>query len=376
MKKEFLNGERIPYEKNINELKDLLSSPNMKNFSLACEALSYSEDPEAYELLKSFIDSKDKYRKLYILKTIFRIPQSIELIPRLEEALCSDNMLFTKAALNVISDNKVKVSEELLCSTVAKHINKLDYEVYALYKLDICNTNYIYLTELFKCTDKNTAREIICDILTERYLPDKARDLFELFGQDKYAKIRLAAVKIAKKHSFDISEFLSDIDGHVRKFASRPEINLSFLSEYTSSFTVDISDDLNSAVIYNPFGGDNIYVEYFSDDEYDPFMVRFSYQHVHLPDESSAKEWIDRVTSGELFAIEFFKDGRDCFGGEIEKEDIDSLSYDILEQYLNRCGLSLQNISADSFKIRGWNPKSAVDFVLHKDNGIISVEKI
>ena len=47
MKKELLNGVGIPYDKPIEELKELLFSPNMKNFSLACEALSYSDSEDA-----------------------------------------------------------------------------------------------------------------------------------------------------------------------------------------------------------------------------------------------------------------------------------------------------------------------------------------
>ena len=48
MKKEILNGTPIPYELSIEELEKMLSSPIMKDFSLACEALSYKNDPKAY----------------------------------------------------------------------------------------------------------------------------------------------------------------------------------------------------------------------------------------------------------------------------------------------------------------------------------------
>ena len=47
MKKEILNGTRIPYELSVEELSKMLSSPIMKDFSLACEALSYKNEVAA-----------------------------------------------------------------------------------------------------------------------------------------------------------------------------------------------------------------------------------------------------------------------------------------------------------------------------------------
>lgn len=371
MKKEYLNGAPIPYDKPIGELRELLFSPNMKNFSLACEALSYSEDAQAYELLKSFSDHKDKYRRLYVIKTVFRLPQAVELVYLLENALCSDDLSFLKAALDVIAEHKIKISESILRTSVSKHINKLNYEIYSLDILEANEENYFYLTDIFAKSEDCFKKEILCEVLQENYLPERNEELFNLFKQDKYAKIRLEAIKLGKKCGFDVSEFLSDIDGHVRKFANRANVNLSFLSEYASKFMVDISDDIESAVIYNPFNGDNIYVEYVRDDEYDPFTVRFSYQHVHLPDESSTKEWIDKIICGELFAIEFFKDGRDCFGGEITREELDILSY---ESLMKRWGNTFSQ-NADEFRIRGWNTNSSSDFIFVKKSEKTDIEQ-
>ena len=203
------------------------------------------------------------------------------------------------------------------------------------------------------------------------YLPEKADELFELFKMDKFAQIRLEALKLGKEFGFDISQFLTDTDGHVRKFASRPYINLSFLSEYASRFTVDISDDLASATICNPFGNENIYVYYMSDDVYDPFIVRFSYHHVHLPDIESVKRLIDRIINGELFVIEFFKDGRDSFGGEITREELDTLSYTSLKE---KWGASVYP-NADEFRIRGWLRDSGVDYTFSDINHQIVIVK-
>ena len=46
------------------------------------------------------------------------------------------------------------------------------------------------------------------------------KELFELFSHDKFGKIRIFAIKIAKKYGYDLSVFLSDEDGHVRSLAN------------------------------------------------------------------------------------------------------------------------------------------------------------
>ena len=55
-----LNGDRIPYELSVEELIKMLSSPIIKDFSLACEALSYKNDVSAHEAMKFHINDKDK----------------------------------------------------------------------------------------------------------------------------------------------------------------------------------------------------------------------------------------------------------------------------------------------------------------------------
>ena len=75
------------------------------------------------------------------------------------------------------------------------------------------------IPEVFKMAEKCIQNEIFGDVLVSNYLSAKAIELFELFGCDEFAKIRLLAIEIAKKCSFNLSGFLDDIDGHVRNFA-------------------------------------------------------------------------------------------------------------------------------------------------------------
>ena len=221
MKKEILNGTRIPYELSVEELSQMLSSPNMKDFSLACEALSYKNDVTAYEAMKSYINNKDKYRRLYILKTIFRHPNAVELVNFLENAISSEDFLFVDNGLIVISEHQIKVSDSLLLSVVTKHLPKLYTAIRSLNTLDICEENYIKLTALFSRAEQCSQKEFIGEILIKKYLSSKSKELFELFRSDRFAKIRLFAVKIAKKYDYDLSVFLFDEDGHVRNLANK-----------------------------------------------------------------------------------------------------------------------------------------------------------
>ncbi len=376
MKKETLNGTRIPYELSVEELSKMLTSPIMKDFSLACEALSYKNDAAAYEAMKSYINDKDKYRRLYILKTIFRHPNAVELVYILENAIASEDYLFVENGLIVISEYHIKVSDSLLLSAIHKHLPKLYTAISSLTTLDISEENYSKLTELFLKAEQCVQKEIIGEILADNYLNSKSKELFELFGHDKFAKIRLLAIKIAKNYGYNLSLFLSDMDGHVRNLAMRSLENLSFLSSYISKYRMDVSDDLESAIIYNPNSEDHLYIEYNKTDGFSPYMLSFSFQHVHLTDEESAKEWIDAILSEDVFSIEYFSGEERRFGGQISAQELSKLSYDFLEQDTGYYGLTKLFQIVDHFRVRGWSKKNDFDgyFVMKDDT--IQIDKI
>ena len=180
MKKEILNGTPIPYDLPIEDLKAMMSSAVMKDFSLACEALSYKDDPEAYRIMKSYINDKDKYRRLYVLKTIFRHPEAVELIEFLEKAVASDDFLFVEHGLSVVSDYNIRISDGLLLSTVCKHFSNLGYAASrSLRMLSVSDDHYARLVELFKQEKRCHQKELVGEILIEKYLPQKAEELFD-----------------------------------------------------------------------------------------------------------------------------------------------------------------------------------------------------
>ena len=219
MKKEILNGTPVLYDMSVEELEKMLSSPVMKDFSLACEALSYKNDPEAYRIMKSHVSNKDKYRRLYILKTIFRHPEAVELMGFLESAIACDDFVFVENGLIVVSEYGIKVSEEILITTVKKYCDDLYTAVGSFKTLEISNKNFEEITKIFTACSKCAQKEILGEILCSGYLPQKSKELFELFKKDTFPKIRLLALKIGKKYDFDVDAFLTDPDGHIRSAA-------------------------------------------------------------------------------------------------------------------------------------------------------------
>lgn len=353
-----------------------MASPVMTEFCHACEALSYRKDPEAYSIMKSYIDHRDKYRRLYILKTIFRHSKAAELVDVLEKALASEDRLFVEHGLSVISDYKIKVPDDLLLSVIAKNLSSCHYQqLCALYMIDANEAHYAKLTDLFEQAKYCGQKEIIGEVLSDKYLPSKADDLFGLFSCDGFARIRLLAVRLAKEYGYNLSKFLSDMDGHVRNLAMKSLGVLSFLGVYLAKYHVDVSDDLESAIIYNPAGDDHLYIEYEEVGDYSSYTLSFSFQHVHMPDKESAKEWIDDILSEKRFSIEYFAGEERKFGGEINACELPGLSYATLEQNTGYFGETKLFHMVDNFKVRGWSKQNDFDGYFVEKNDHIHIER-
>lgn len=352
-----------------------MSSTVMKDFSLACEALSYNTDPAAYQIMKSYINDTDKYRRLYVLKTIFRQPKAVELVGFLENAITSDDILFVEHGLTVVSDYKIKISDSLLLSVVCKHFQVLGYTaIHSLSMLTVSEDHYTKLIELFKQENRCCQKELVGKILIEKYLPKKSKELFDLFSRDGIAKIRLLALRLANKCGYNISSFLYDMDGHVKKLALSSLGKLSFLANYISKYQVDISDNLESAIIYNPNGEDHLYIEYDKADTFSPYMLSFSFQHVHVSDEESAAQWVDSILNEKILSIEYFIGESKCLGGEINFSDLSNLSYEFLEKYAGYFGISKLFHMVDNFKVRGWTEKNNFDGYFIKSGDGFTIE--
>ena len=220
MRVEKINGVTVPYDKTTDELEQMLLSCNMSDFVVACEALSYKTDEKSFELLENYITNKDKNKRLCILKTIFRHPSSRKLTRYLEECILSDDIWFAENGLKNAYEYNFDISDEIILNAVFKHLEKLYCTfLYVLMKINKNDDNYLKLIELFNKSEISGQKEVLSEILYEKYLSEKAADLFSLFSNDSFSKIRLLAVKIGKEYRMDISEFYTDTDGHVKSEA-------------------------------------------------------------------------------------------------------------------------------------------------------------
>lgn len=224
MRKEEINGIVVPYDKSVEELETMIFTEDMSVFVVACEALSYKSEEKAFEILKTYSTHEDKYKRLCVLKTIFRHPKSEQEKDLLVRAILSDDIFFAENGLQIICEHKIGVPENVIISAVNKHFCKLHST--SLYVLEVLGTNEANFVKLIKWLEQSKEsgqKEVLGEILTKKYLPERAEELFALFSTDIFAKIRVMAVEIGKEYKFDISKFRDDPDGHVRKTARNGE---------------------------------------------------------------------------------------------------------------------------------------------------------
>ncbi len=200
MRTEKINGVSVPYNQSIEELETILSTGDMSGFVVACEALSYKSDEKAFDLLRSYITHKDKYKRLCVLKTIFRHPMSKNIKTFLEESILSDDILFADNGLKVVCEYKIPISEKIILSAVFKHLDNLYFtHLYALESLSVNEDNFSKLVFLFKKSKKCGQKEVLSEILCNKYLPLKEVELFDLFSSDNFSKIRKYASQRLKE---------------------------------------------------------------------------------------------------------------------------------------------------------------------------------
>ena len=152
--------------------------------------------------------------------------------------------------------------------------------------------------------------------------------------------------------------------------------NYAFLINHFSSHEIIYSESKDSVEIVNPFGKDNIIVDYDPADP-TPFMVMFSFQHRHIEDETGVIEYITDIINENIFPIEFFKNGKKRFGGDITSQELEDLSYETLEQRTGYYGSTKLIDCADMFKVRGWSGNDNFDatFVV-SENGNVEIKKL
>lgn len=138
------------------------------------------------------------------------------------------------------------------------------------------------------------------------------------------------------------------------------------IAEHFSAYDVRFSDEEDGFDIVNPFGKDPIRV-YVEDDPHWPYTVGFSFQHRHLATVDEVVAYASDIMNGNVFAIEFFKDGYRRFGGDLDAQEVRELSYDRLVQFLGCFGASRLIDVVDSCKVRGWARDADFDATFVED---------
>ena len=145
--------------------------------------------------------------------------------------------------------------------------------------------------------------------------------------------------------------------------------------EQFSEYDVRFSDAGESFEIINPFGKEPIRV-FVENDPQTPYMVCFSFQHRHLATTDEAIAYTGDILGGNVFAIEFFKDGRNRFGCDLNAQELRDLSYTALAQRMGCYGDTKLIDYADSFKVRGWGEDTDFDAVFVTDEqGYMTIQK-
>lgn len=213
-----INGRPVPHGLPKEELYGLLASDSMTDFVPACEALSALSDEETCDRLGAYLTHPDKYRRLAVLKVIFRNPHAVKYLPALEEAIASEHILFAENGLCVAYECRMPVSESVILAATRRHLGEL-FSLHALDLLSVSEENYRAITEIYPLCATSLQQEILAEILARKYADAHAPALFKLFSASPYPKTRLQAVELGLHFGLDLTTLQKDPDGHVRKAA-------------------------------------------------------------------------------------------------------------------------------------------------------------
>lgn len=223
--KRWYNGKFISIELPVEGWAEKLNSADVEEFALGCMGLQELGTPEAYEVLKSRLGERDKYRRRLILSVIFSFEESAELQEQFREALQSEEMLFVEEAFkHLCSGRNFWVGLEEILTAIERNHNKL-HNYYYQPLWDIAKTRQYTdrILDLFHTADTDSIRITVAGVFEHAATEENYTHLYGLLAESKISKLRLEACRIA--HRFDRRDLLllyvNDPDGHIRKFAKK-----------------------------------------------------------------------------------------------------------------------------------------------------------
>lgn len=93
-----------------------------------------------------------------------------------------------------------------------------------------------------------------------------------------------------------------------------------------------------------------------TDEASSPYLMRFATQHLHLATQEEVLMYAQTFATGQRAAVEFYQEGRPCFGGDDTVAFLLSASYD---DWLSRFHVVLTE--KHTFRCYGWHPDAMVD---------------
>jgi len=151
-------------------------------------------------------------------------------------------------------------------------------------------------------------------------------------------------------------------------------MHFSFLKDLFSEFDVDIriEDNVETIYIRNRQFDDPIIINYYPKDHYS-YLLRFATQHRDISFKEDLIQYALSFANAEKAAVEFFENGKNRFGGEIEVSLLDNITYDSLRNYFGYPHLDLTNLT---LKVRAWDKHYCFDAHFEKsDSGAVEIVK-
>lgn len=168
-----------------------------------------------------------------------------------------------------------------------------------------------------------------------------------------------------------------------REIMQRKE--LLAIAEQFATYNVQLSDEKESFEILNPYGKDAILVESEGVLASEPYIVCYTFYHIHLETVEQVIAYVRDILEGRRLVIGFFKDGRWSMSADLDKQELRDLSYTSLSKRMNMGKYGSDMLygdhrelieAADSFCVRGWAQDADFDAVFVTDaQGVVTVQK-
>jgi len=220
----YINGNAVPDNYTIDQLREMLDSSDMQTFTIACEALRNTKETEAYQVLKTKLQEKDRYRYRYLLSVIFSFDESAELHELFASVLLSDDTLLAKTALEHLLHKNIWVTDEQVLACFEKNHNNLSgYYYRIILRVARTEAHTARIIELLNRAHSDGIKIAVAECLTEFTTAKNYFDIYKLFVDSNIPKLRIEACRIADRFGRTdlLQAFVNDADGHVRKYVKQ-----------------------------------------------------------------------------------------------------------------------------------------------------------